>query len=49
MDPTTVDLLRQAAIDALQAKKDVAASEILSLMEALFGKLIPKERLASHF
>ena len=33
MDPTTVDLLRQAAIDALQAKKDVAASEILSLMD----------------
>lgn len=33
MDPTTVDLLRQAAIDALHAKNDVAASEILSLMD----------------
>ena len=41
MDPTTVDLLRQAAIDALQAKKDVAASEILSLMDINLSPSLP--------
>ena len=33
MDPSTVELLRQAAIDALQVKNDLAASELLSLMD----------------
>ena len=32
MNPTTVKLLRQAAIDALNSKEDIAAAELLSLM-----------------
>ena len=41
MDPTTVDLLRQAAIDALHARNDVAASEILSLMDINLSPSLP--------
>ena len=41
MDPTTLELLRQAAIDALQSKQDVAASEILSLMDINLSPSLP--------
>lgn len=34
MDPKTVEALRQAAINALQSKEDVAAAELLSLMNS---------------
>jgi len=41
MDPTTVELLRQAAIDALHSRNDVAASEILSLMNINLSPSLP--------
>lgn len=41
MDPTTVELLRQAAIDALHARNDVAASELLSLMDINLAPALP--------
>ena len=41
MDPTTVQALREAAINALQSKKDVAAAELLSLMNGSTVQLPP--------
>lgn len=41
MDPTTVSLLRNAAIEALQGQQDVAAAELLSLMDLSVSPVLP--------
>ena len=41
MDPTTISLLRNAAIEALQGQQDTAAAEILSLMDLNGSPALP--------
>ena len=43
MDPTTISLLRNAAIEALQGQQDTAAAELLSLMDINVQPALPAQ------